>query len=130
MYWTFNRNIIRKTKNVPLDYSGPCLQFEYCCEWERGRSQQFLADTAGNAWVKKGKEYIVFLSPRYICMDSVNCYLSLTPAVNESYVFSMYPISDGIVSDPNNEFGLGTSVPVNIFKNKIREIINIIKDYQ
>ncbi len=125
----FSRDKIGKIRNTPQSNSGACLQFEYCCEWERGRSQQFLSDTAGNAWVKKEKEYVVFLSPRYICRDSINCYFSLTPAINESYVFSMYPIIQGFVSDPKNEFGLGTSVPLNDFKNKIRFIISEIKNY-
>jgi hypothetical protein len=41
----------------------------------------------------------------------------------------MYPIEDGNVIDEKNALGFGTSVPVNVFKQNIRNTINEIKNY-
>jgi len=41
----------------------------------------------------------------------------------------MYPVVDGYVLDKANALGFGTSVPVNEFKQKIRDKIFEIKNY-
>jgi hypothetical protein len=116
---------VTSIQNIPLN----CLQFEYCCEWERGNYGEYLCDTSGNAWIKEGMEYIVFLRPRLICSDSSTVYMNLTPVGNKSYYFSMYPIINGYVQDVNNELGFGVSVLVDDFKNQLNEKISQIINY-
>ncbi len=114
---------------------GSCIQFEYCLEWERGEkfSELYLIDTNGLPWIKKDKEYIVFLETRIVCVDDSNdsnIYYTLFPLrMNHSYSVSMYPINNGFVVDPYNEFGFGTLVPVSEFKNALRGKINEIINY-
>ena len=43
--------------------------------------------------------------------------------------FSMYPIENGNVIDEENALGFGTLVPVDVFKENIRNKINEIKNY-
>ena len=105
-----------------------CLQFIYCCEWQRNTaSYESLCDSAGNAWVKKNNEYIIFLEPRLLCTDSINVYIELTPLginSNKSFEHGMFAIENGNVIDPANEFGFGPIVPVNILKSSIRNRIS------
>ena len=111
---------------------GSCIQFEYCLEWPRGGnfSELNLIDTNGLPWIKKDKEYIVFLETRIVCFDDSHIYYTLAPLrMNNSYSVSMYPINNGFVVDPYNEFGFGTLVPVAEFKNALRGKINEIINY-
>lgn len=123
------------------------LQFEYRLNWPRLTESEAIDDVDarmldsndnqiwpptlienGQPWIKKGKEYIVFLKLDLICADSTNTYISLSPFILNSKTCNMYPVVDNYVLDPANELGLGTNVEINIFKNalkyRITEIIN------
>jgi hypothetical protein len=110
---------------------GSCLQFEYCIEWPRGGDYNLdMLDSDGKPWIKKDKEYIVFLETRIVCFTDNNIYYTLAPLrLNDSFSGSMYPVNNGFVVDPYNEFGFGTSVPVEEFKDSLRQKINEIINY-
>ncbi|MFP4528154.1 MAG: hypothetical protein ACLFQX_06365 [Candidatus Kapaibacterium sp.] len=116
----------------------PCLQFYYCLEWHRGvnpddrvnMNDLKAVDSHGNPWVKKDKEYIVFLNLIFNCRHQGKYYLSAFPSTSVSETLSMYPIENGMVQDPGNEFGLGTSVPLATFKNALNSLINEIVTYE
>ena len=87
-------------------------------------------------WIKPNREYIVFLEFRGI--DAIGewdpigsphkkyYYLMPYPHIKAS---SMYPVEDGYVIDHRNAMGWGTKVPVEEFKQNIRNAINEIKSY-
>ncbi|ROL57914.1 hypothetical protein D9V84_04140 [Bacteroidetes/Chlorobi group bacterium Naka2016] len=113
-----------------------CLKFDYCLSWNKGRNREFniadssfyLFDEEGKPWIKKDMEYIVFLDVGIVCDDSLGIYYSFSPN-GGSYYHCMYPIKNGFVQDYENEFGLGTSVPVEEFKAFLRQKIYEIKNY-
>jgi hypothetical protein len=114
-----------------------CLQFYYCLEWYRGVSGDRIdagaltaVDSNGDPWIKKDKEYIVFLKLIYNCTYNGKYYLSTFPLTSASETLTMYPIENGMVQDPGNEFGLGASVPVATFKNELNNLINEIVTYE
>ena len=108
---------------------GDCIQFSYCQGRQKGQGLGgSLVDSTGEAWVKKDKEYLVFLKYTWICKDSANFYYSLDPAVS-TWMYSMYPIENGNLIDPYNEFKLGTNPPVNAVINMLRSRINEIRTF-
>lgn len=110
------------------DLNDNCLQFEYCYEWTTSFGEK-LVDSSGIGWIKQNHEYIVFLGPRIICSDTTNTYMTLMPEGRMTATFGMYPVIDNIVHDPNNEFGLGETVPIIEFKNQLQMYINEIINY-
>jgi hypothetical protein len=139
-------NPTNESDSLPSNY----LQFSYRLEWGRVPENEVIADdvvhtildedgkilyppmmmdSTGSGWVKKGKEYIVFLDFDSICEDSNYSYLTLTPRVMPSATCNVYPIENGFVSDPVNELGFGESVEVNLFKNLLKQRINEIVTY-
>ncbi|MCO5249883.1 MAG: hypothetical protein M9949_00490 [Candidatus Kapabacteria bacterium] len=139
-------NNTNKLENLPSNY----LQFTYRLEWGRLPENEVIAydvvhtlvdedgkvlyppmmmDSTGSGWVKKGKEYIVFLDLYSICDDSSYSYLTLTPRVRSSATCNVYPIENGYVIDPVNELGFGERVEVNLFKNLLNQRINEIVSY-
>jgi len=82
-----------------------------------------ILDSNGGQWIKPNREYIVFLRFFPIYGD----YYILAPHVLPG--FSMYPIENGIVKDKYNALKFGTEVPLNIFKQNIKNIIKEIKEY-
>jgi len=85
-----------------------------------------IVDSLGNPWTKIGKEYIVFLFPLGVCADSINNYYFLTPLGYGSCVYHMFPINDGIIYNPLNEFGVSDGSSIDVFKEKLRELIDNI----
>jgi len=87
-------------------------------------------------WVKPNREYIVFLE--FFSLDAIGegspigyphkIYYILTPYPHVKSR-SMYPIEDGYVIDHRNAMGWGTKVPVEEFKQNIRDAINEIKRF-
>ena len=107
-----------------------CLEFTYSTDWIRnGDDNLTLLDTNGLPWIKKDKDYIVFLNLITICSDSNNIYYSLRPVSSESKVFLMFPIENGIVLDIGNDFGFGTGLTFADFILLIRQRINQIITY-
>lgn len=119
------------THPAPAD-SGSCLQFDYSPEWMQATffGQDYgprLVDSTGGWWIKPGKEYIVFLNFIGIGADTALNYFTLSPSPSFSSG-SMYPVINGIVQDPNDDFGLGASagLSVDVWKSRLRARINKI----
>ncbi len=111
---------------------GACLQFEYSPEWARnpsndvlGRGNQ-LIDSLGGWWVKPGREYIVFLTFMGIGAESTKGYFSVWPGSVLGISGGMYPVVNGIVQDPGDDFGLGSNLTVADWKAGLRSRINSI----
>ncbi len=112
------------------------LVFSYWDNWERDNYGRRLIDRHGNRWIKPNKEYIVFLE--FFAIDAIGSwdpigsvhkiYYKLSPYPHPGSS-SMYPVENGIVKDEQNALGFGTEVPVNIFKQNIRNKIEEIKNY-
>jgi hypothetical protein len=120
------------TYAVPAD-TGSCLQFEYSPEWLRVVSDYGpnLMDSTGGWWIKPGHEYIVFLNFSGVGADKTTGYFTTIPGpANPGGGSSgcMYPVVDGIVQDPNDDFGIGASagLTVAVWKSRIRARINAI----
>ena len=86
-------------------------------------------DSTGKQLTKKNLEYIVFLRPVIICWDTLYSYYEFWPYNSGSMCYSMYPIIDGIVQDPDNDFGFGTGLTVSVFITDLRNKINTIINY-
>ncbi len=119
--------------------SNNCSQFEFRLGWERksefsdvvvlGNSENSLVDSTGKIWTKKGQEYILCLQIIPLCRDNHKDYCVIYPKVIASLTCTMYPIENGKVQDPGNEFGFGSSVEINLFKTTLRQKINEILNY-
>ncbi len=88
-----------------------------------------LTDDEGQPWIKEDSLYIVFLTTVFCCQDSSGIYYHLRPVWPESRTFGMYPILNGKVHDPGNDFGFGTGITASEFKRRLRERINQIISY-
>ena len=117
---------------VPLQTD---VVFRFRHSWTRGYNDGW-GRTLGWHWVKPDKEYIVFLEFRGA--DAIGCWDPVGSVHKEYYSLmpywapkscSMYPIEDGYVLDENNALGFGKKVPVDVFKQNIRNKINEIKNY-
>ena len=124
-----------------IGYRNTNLIFDYYNNWylyggddhaytigEDGTVYGSLIDKDGNPWIKPGREYIVLLAPNGECSTGGLRYYALWP-VGGSHSHGMYPIEDGNVLDGGNVWGWGKSVPIDIFKQNLNELINEIKNY-
>lgn len=111
--------------------TSPCIAFEYMLYWLSGIQDQRGVWQIGPRppWTTPGNDYIVFL--RYIPLggDRTGYYATLSPGGISSTMECMYPIRNGIVYDPNNDFGLGANLTVSDFKSRLRAKIQTIKSY-
>ncbi len=127
----------KSLKKLPttLNLIDSCIQFIYCLEWTRGKNYEepfctkHMVDENGLPLIKQDTEYIVFLRPILICETTSNYYYSLRPLDPYSEVYTMYPIIDGLVIDPGNDFGFGRGLSVEEFKNKLKSRINMILNF-
>jgi hypothetical protein len=118
------------TYPVPAD-TGTCLQFEYSPNWslipgdDEGRAP--MIDSLGGWWIKPGKEYIVFLNFMGVGSDSARTYFTLRPGASIGSG-GMYPVVDGIVQDPGDDYGIGasTGLTVAVWKSRLRARISAI----
>jgi hypothetical protein len=86
-----------------------------------------LIDPTGGWWVKPGHEYIVFLTFFGIGADSTKGYFSVWPGTTvDGSSGGMYPVVNGIVQDPGDDFGLGSNLTVAAWKAGLRARINSI----
>ena len=104
--------------------AGTCLQFDYSPEWPLlpgdDTHSTSLKDSAGGWWIKPGQEYIVFLNFIGIGTDGTLCYFSTYP-VSFGHEGGMYPVVDGYVQDPHDDFRLGgTHFTVSEWKTLLR----------
>lgn len=107
------------------------IVFSYGTGWNAGDLRPI-----GRNWTKPNREYIVFLY--FFGIDAVGSwapvgsfhkvYYQLCPSPQKKS-YGIYPIEDGNVIDEGNAMGLGTSVPVDVFKQHIRNVINQITNY-
>lgn len=144
----YNQYINKNRKDKQFSIPNECLQFEYALDWPRGEADvdgvyigedgypwtglyPKLIDSTGTPWIKKNKEYIVFLVMVTVCFDRDNetHYYTLFAAGEGSMTYGMYPIIDGKVYDPENEFGFGNNLTVEEFKNALNNRIQEITTY-
>lgn len=94
---------------------GACLEFEYSLDWGRsfGEGDVFIPDSLidinGQAWIQRDSEYIVFLNLVGISSDNGSPCFSVQSLGPFGSCASMYPIRNGIVYDPNDDFGFGSA---------------------
>ncbi len=101
-----------------------CIQFNYSLEWSRRPRRQGrdyaddnfdypLFDSTNGSWIKPGRDYIVFLSFLGLDADSVKQYFTIWPVLGFGWSAGMYQITSisgsPVVSDPNDDFGIGAS---------------------
>jgi hypothetical protein len=121
--------LLRKT----IADTGKTIIFDYCFGWQRkSETGEFLTmrDSSGAPWIKKDKEYIVFLDLVVDCVDNYKIYYFLrTIGFSESSTGLLYPIENGIVISPLDDFGFGTGLTVPEFKTALQNRINQIKNF-
>jgi len=124
------------------DATGGCLQFQYAYNWLRlgmGLNRQdslgnyytivndstFGDSVTGYRWIQPDSEYIVLLSLTYDRdpTDSGRAFASLLPIRWSGSCGGMYPVRNGHVYDPYNDFGFGTGLTVAQFKAALRNKI-------
>lgn len=113
--------------------SGTCLQFQYSLDW--GKKPQYddiyypdsLIDFNGGTWIKPDSEYVVLLKLVGANRDSLNHYFTIESAGPFGSCASMYPVHNGIVYDPNDDFGLGSNaLIVDEWKSRLRTRIHFL----
>jgi hypothetical protein len=115
------------TSAVQAD-TGGCLQFQYSLDWHyynAGFAHKF-GDSVNGDWIRKDSEYIVFLSLSYLTSDTAHHYcFTISPSVVVwGSCMGMYPVRNGLVYDPLNDFGFGYGLTPDEFKSKLRARIN------
>ncbi len=114
------------TYPVPAD-SGGCIQFEYSPQWFQAGFWGSDEGAKLRWWVKPGYGYIVLLTFDGIGYDSTHGYFTLNPGPASLSEGGMYPVINGIVQDPNDDYGLGgTNLTVADWKARLRARINNI----
>ncbi|ROL60558.1 hypothetical protein D9V86_09240 [Bacteroidetes/Chlorobi group bacterium ChocPot_Mid] len=115
--------------------SGNCFQFVYREEWNIGANQDLpfctnkMIGDSTDRYIKSDNEYIVFLIPSLVCTHFKQFYYNLRPIKYYSEVATLYPIKNGIVIDPGDDFGFGQNLTVSEFKEKLRLRINQIINF-
>jgi hypothetical protein len=118
----------------PLSYSsyshadsGTCFTFQYAKEWDHVPVTDERNVAPFGDWIKPDSEYIVFIG-----FESYGSDLSKSEFIPKPlwgmFGFSggMYQVHSGIVSDPNDDFGIGASsgLTVSEWKTRLRARIN------
>ena len=111
------------------------IVFSYIDQWQRWPDKP-LFDSNSEYWIKPEREYIVFL--QFFGIDAIGSWDPIGSIHKQYYSLipyplrgsrSMYPIENGNVIDEKNALGFGTVIPVDVFKQNIRDKINEIKNY-
>lgn len=121
-----NPNMVgfKKLKDKIQSGTGATFVFQYCNQWPQAGGNKLL-----NNFVVPTKEYIVILLVRPLCEFNDKTYNTITPYLIPDFGCGMYRIENGMVMDVGNEWGLGQSVPVQQFKDRIRTYINNIENF-
>jgi hypothetical protein len=116
--------------------TGACLQFEYRLEWPRlnhtmvqTNLDSTLVDSDGKQWIQRNTEYIVFLRFQGLDRDGKYKYAALVPLAWFGSTCSMYPIINGKVYDPYDDFGFGAGLTPEQFKSALRDKIHAIINF-
>jgi len=113
--------------------TGKTIVFDYCYGWQRKSNtgeHLTMKDSSGTPWIKKDHEYIVFLNLVSKCLDNNYIYFYLrTIDFSKSSAGFLYPIENGIIISPLDDFGFSTGLTVNEFKTALRNRINQIKNF-
>jgi hypothetical protein len=122
-----------EAKNIMLSPLGACLQFTYCLGWNRLEGQSdfnivpdstTLGDiNTGRRWIQSGSEYIIFLAFSRTGWDGTYTHCDLFPNPGNGKCYGMYPVINGHVYDPYNDFGIGVGLTVAQFKAALRQKI-------
>lgn len=108
-----------------------CFTFYYAPGWGRyinGFKKFPLLDENKQDWINPGHEYIVFMSIANTCYYNDTDYFRMRQnGPSQSAVCMMFPIKNGMVYDPENEFGFGYNLDVNTWKSMIRAKIDWMK---
>ena len=130
------KNKMPEIQGEPTADSGKTLIFDYCFGWPRKSgiegeiNHYYMRDSTGLPWVKKGQEYIVFLNLIVKCADYNTIVYYLRPnGMSESSTGLLYPVENGIVYSPLDDFGFGTGLTVSEFKTALRNRIEQIKNF-
>jgi len=119
-----------KQKGVSALSTPSCIALQYQLYWLSNIQETFgIWNSNRPPWMTPGNDYIVFLKYIALGQDTVSAYASLSPGGIYSTMCCMYPIRDGIVYDPNNDFGIGTNLSVADFKSRLRAKIQTITSY-
>jgi hypothetical protein len=119
-----------------------CILFSYSPNWFRyvggdDIDWAFLNETEelGRILVP-GTEAIVMLEFGVLCIGDSSVFYSLAPiniknrpSERTSCGQGIYPVVDGIVQDPMDDFGFGTNLSVEQFKQRLRERIAAIRNW-
>ncbi len=102
----------RTSADTILALPGTTFQFEYRPHWFRGIVTDVMMGPqltySSGDWIKKDSEYVVFLDFVGVTSDGTNLYYALQPEWGSfGSVDGLYPVRDGLVYDPNDDFGLG-----------------------
>jgi hypothetical protein len=118
------------TSAVP-DTVGTTFQFGYWLDGftyvkisDSETDQMMLTDSAGDRWIRPDSEYVVFLNLGWLTQDNSNSYYEVSP-LNFGSCFGMYPVRNGLVYDPGDDFGFGhglsgAGLPVAEWKSLLR----------
>ena len=108
----------------------PDIVFSYRDLWQNGAGGPTLYNTRDGHWIKPNREYIVFLG--FLGLGAIDTphkiYYGLRPYPHR-LSYSMYPVEYGYVIDKYDALGFGKKVPVEEFKQNIRDKINEIKSF-
>jgi len=115
----------------------PDIVFSYRDLWTNGQYGPTLYNSRDGHWIKPSREYIVFLELRGIDAEDDDLNPDGTPSKVYYYIMpyphvksrSMYPVEDGYVIDKYDALGFGKKVPVEEFKQNIRDKISEIKSF-
>ena len=117
----------------PQNAAGACVNFDYRLEWRRfnhsnriSRDDSSLVDGSGNAWIKPGHEYVVFLRFASLRRDETNNYATLIPITGWGTMACMYPVINGLIYDPYDDFGYGSALTIANFKSALRRNIHTL----
>jgi hypothetical protein len=115
-----------------------CFHFSYNPLWNKSSSDnensiqlsldsfRFSPDALGWNAVVPDSEYIVFFSVDYEDYNGTNSYFDIRPIMDG--VGGIYPVVDGMVSDPQNLWHMGTSVDLDDFESGLEETIYNIEN--
>jgi hypothetical protein len=119
----YNKRLIRPAEKQTLLLINRDLQFEYSPTWNRMWDIDLINEDSSN-WIGKDNEYIVFLRFERLTSSDSSIALTLWPVMNTSTMGTMYPIVNGIVQDPNDDYGFGKGLKVEQWKQALREKID------
>jgi hypothetical protein len=120
---------VQETKFTQAIIPGSCILFDYRDEWKRCINDHNSDRIAG--WIDQDFEYIVFLS--FLGVKGSNTDPAFADYNNYTLcpiggcftsVFGMYPVVDGYVIDEHDDFGFGTGVSVEAWKNMLKAKIH------